>query len=195
MHKTFDSAAASVKAQVSEAEQVLASIEASASEIMQVSLKIFEHLEGGGTLITCGNGGSALEAQHFAAELISHFRRDRRAVPAISLPLDYGVLTSIANDFSFEEVFSRQIEALAKPGDIVVGISTSGNSANVAAALAAAKSSGATTLAMTGRNPGAVGKSADYCLTVDSTETARVQEGHLMIVHLICEDLDARLAG
>lgn len=156
---------------------------------------LYDRIADGGTVITCGNGGSALEAQHFAAELISHFRRDRPSVPAVSLPLDYGVLTSIANDFTFEEVFSRQVEALARPGDVVIGISTSGNSPNVAAAIQAGRSRGATTLALSGRNPGVVGEAADYCLTVDSTNTARIQEGHLMIVHLICEELDARLAG
>lgn len=181
--------------QFAEMTQVVAGVASAKEEILRVSAMLFDRIEAGGTVITCGNGGSALEAQHFAAELISHFRRDRRAVPAVSLPLDYGVLTSIANDFSFEEVFSRQVEALAGPGDVVVGISTSGNSPNVVAALRAAKSRGALTLALSGRNPGAMGPLADYCLTVDASDTPRVQEGHLMIVHLICEELDARLAG
>jgi|688.fasta_scaffold14845_6 D-sedoheptulose 7-phosphate isomerase len=184
----------SIASQAAEIRSVADKIEQAADEIIAISKMICEHLEKGGKLITCGNGGSALEAQHLAAELISHFRRDRRALPGISLPLDYGVLTSIGNDFSFEEVFSRQVEALANPGDVVVGFSTSGNSANVAAALRTARAKGATTLAFTGKNPGKVGESADYLLTVDSTNTGRIQEGHLILVHVICEDLDARLA-
>lgn len=185
----------SIRSQVAEMERVAAGVAAAEEEILRVSAILYDRIATGGTVITCGNGGSALEAQHFAAELISHFRRDRPSVPAVSLPLDYGVITSIANDFSFEEIFSRQVEALARPGDVVIGISTSGNSANVAAAIQAGRSRGAVTLALSGRNPGVVGAAADYCLTVDSTNTARVQEGHLMIVHLICEELDARLAG
>lgn len=195
MASSGNNSADSISSQILAMRTALASVQAAADAILSVSEVIYQKLEAGGTLITCGNGGSALEAQHFAAELISHFRRDRRAIPAISLPLDYGVLTSIANDFSFEEVFSRQVEALANRGDIVVGISTSGNSANVVAALEAAKAKGATTLGLTGKNPGKVGQVADHVLSIDATETARVQEGHLMVVHLICEDLDARLAG
>lgn len=185
----------SIRSQVAEIGRVAAGVAAAEEEILRISTMLYDRIADGGTVITCGNGGSALEAQHFAAELISHFRRDRPSVPAVSLPLDYGVLTSIANDFTFEEVFSRQVEALARPGDVVIGISTSGNSPNVAAAIQAGRSRGATTLALSGRNPGVVGEAADYCLTVDSTNTARIQEGHLMIVHLICEELDARLAG
>jgi D-sedoheptulose 7-phosphate isomerase len=185
----------SVREQIAEIERVAAGIAAAEDEIARVSGVVYDHIAAGGMVITCGNGGSALEAQHFAAELISHFRRDRPSVPAISLPLDYGVITSIANDFTFEQIFSRQVEALAGPGDLVIGISTSGNSANVVAAMEAGRARGATTLAFSGRDPGAVGAAADYCLTVDSKDTARIQEGHLMIVHLICEDLDARLAG
>jgi D-sedoheptulose 7-phosphate isomerase len=184
-----------VEEQIAEMERVVAGVALAKEEILRVATILFDHIEAGGKVITCGNGGSALEAQHFAAELISHFRRDRRSVPAVSLPLDYGVITSIANDFSFEEIFSRQVEALAAPGDVVVGISTSGNSANVVAALRAAKSQGALTVALSGRNPGAMGSVADYCLRVDASDTPRVQEGHLMIVHLICEELDERLAG
>lgn len=188
-------ATVSFREQVAEIERVAAGVFAAEREILHLAEMLYEKISAGGMVITCGNGGSALEAQHLAAELISHFRRDRPSVPAVSLPLDYGVITSIANDFSFEEVFSRQVEALARPGDVVIGISTSGNSANVVAALRAARENGAVTLALSGRNPGAVGAAADYCLSVDSNDTPRVQEGHLMIVHLICEDLDARLAG
>lgn len=183
-----------MRSQVAEIERVAVGVGAAADDIFRIAEMLFDRIAEGGMVITCGNGGSALEAQHFAAELISHFRRDRPSVPAVSLPLDYGVVTSIANDFSFEEIFSRQVEALARPGDVVIGISTSGKSPNVVAAMRAARSKGAIALALTGRDPGVVGADADYCLTVDSSETARVQEGHLMIVHLICEELDARLA-
>jgi len=144
----------------------------------------------GGKILWCGNGGSAADAQHFAAELVGRFRRQRGAVPSIALTTDSSVLTAIANDFSFELVFQRQVEALCQAGDVVVGISTSGNSANVCAALRRARELEAFTIAMTGKSGGRLAQYADACLRVPSTDPARIQEAHGLLGHMLCECLD-----
>ncbi len=143
----------------------------------------------GGTLLTFGNGGSAADAQHFAAEMVGRFRRDRRALPAIALTVDTSALTSIANDYGYDEVFARQVRALAAPGDVVVGISTSGTSPNVLAGLVAAREAGARTVLFTGATPRP--GVADHCLAVPSTTTSRIQEMHLFLLHVLSEVVDA----
>jgi D-sedoheptulose 7-phosphate isomerase len=150
-------------------------------------------LAAGGTILALGNGGSAAEAQHFTAELVNKFRRPRRALRAITLSADTSVLTSIGNDVSFDAVFSRSIEALGRPGDIALALSTSGQSANIAAGLAAAKSGGMKTVVLTGRGGGKLGPLADFLLDVDSTATPRIQEVHLVIVHRLVEEIEDRL--
>lgn len=141
----------------------------------------------GGRLFVFGNGGSAADAQHMAAELVGRFAKERRALPAIALTTDASVLTSVANDYSFERVFVRQLEALGKPGDVALGISTSGNSANVLKAIEAATAGRLRTIALTGGNGGAVGAAAETHINVPDPSTARVQEVHRTLIHAICE--------
>ncbi len=141
----------------------------------------------GNKILWCGNGGSAADSQHLSAELVGHFRRTRRTLPSIALTTDTSVLTAIANDWSYQKVFERQVEALGRPGDVLVGISTSGNSKNVCAALAKARELGIFTVAMTGQSGGRLATVADVCLRVPSTTPARIQEGHILCGHILCE--------
>ena len=140
-----------------------------------------------------GNGGSAADAQHLAAELVGRFERERRALPAMALTTDTSALTAVANDSSFEKIFARQIEALAEPGDIAVGISTSGKSPNVLAAIHVAKQRGVVTVGMTSQSGGQLATAADYCIRIPSDNTARVQEKHILIGHLLCEIVESEL--
>jgi D-sedoheptulose 7-phosphate isomerase len=140
-----------------------------------------------GKICFFGNGGSAADAQHFAAEFVVRFTRTRRALPSMAFTTDTSVLTACANDFGYEQVFARQVEALCVPGDIVVGLSTSGTSPNVVRALELARESGITTFAFTGASGGPCGNVADHLLDVPSTVTARVQECHLIAGHLLCD--------
>lgn len=148
-----------------------------------------------GKVLVMGNGGSAADAQHFAAELVGRYKRERRALPAIALTTDTSILTSVANDYSFEDVFARQVEAHAVPGDVVIGISTSGGSENVARALARAREIGARTIAMTGGDGGRIGAMVDLPITVPVRETPRIQEGHITVIHILCDIVEAELAG
>lgn len=157
--------------------------------------RICASLERGGTLIAFGNGGSAAEAQHFAGELLGRFRDTRRPLSAIALSTDPSVVTCIANDFSYDDLFSRQVEALATEVDVVVGITTSGRSENVVRGLRAARERGATTVAWTGADPGPAGAAADLVLAVPSATTARIQEMHTLLMHTICVAIDAWVAG
>lgn len=150
---------------------------------------------GGGRLYAFGNGGSAADAQHLAAEMIGRFRRDRRPLPAISLSVDPSVVTCVANDFGFEEVFARQIEALTGPNDILVGFTTSGHSANVVQGLRAGRRLGATTVLFGGEDGGKSLKEADLALLVPSSKTARIQEMHTLLVHLVSDGVDAWASG
>lgn len=144
-------------------------------------------LQAGGKLLICGNGGSAADAQHFAAELVGRFERERRGLPAIALTTDTSNLTAIGNDYGFERVFSRQVEALANPDDLLVGISTSGNSENVLLAIETAKAIGCTTCGLTGRDGGSIAGVVDLNINIPVQRTARVQEAHLTILHILCE--------
>ena len=155
--------------------------------IVAAAAAIVAALNGGGKLLVFGNGGSAADAQHVAAELVGRFQRERAALAAIALTTDTSVLTSVANDYAFARVFARQIEALGKAGDAVLAISTSGGSANVVTALAAARRLGLRTIALTGRDGGEVGRAAEIHVNVPSASTARVQEVHRTLLHVICE--------
>jgi D-sedoheptulose 7-phosphate isomerase len=152
-------------------------------------------LQAGGKILLCGNGGSAADAQHLAAELTGRFRRQRGALAAIALSTDTSALTAIGNDFGFEQVFSRQVEALARPGDLVIGISTSGNSANVASALRAARAAGCTTIGLTGRTGGLLAAWCDVALQVPADDTARIQEMHILLGHTLCHVVETALAA
>jgi D-sedoheptulose 7-phosphate isomerase len=141
----------------------------------------------GRTLLLFGNGGSAADAQHVAAELVGRFERERAALAAIALTTDTSILTSVGNDYGYDRVFARQIEALGRPGDVALGISTSGESPNVLAALEAARAAGLQTIALTGGDGGAVGRAAAIHVNVPSASTARVQEVHRTLLHVICD--------
>lgn len=144
-------------------------------------------MRAGGKLLVFGNGGSAADAQHIAAELMGRFYVDRPSLPAIALTTNSSNLTAIANDLGFEDVFARQVEALARPGDVIMGISTSGNSENVARALEAANRIGARTVALTGAAECRLDRIAQIVLKVPSTDTPRIQEGHIAIGHVLCQ--------
>ena len=141
----------------------------------------------GRTLLIFGNGGSASDAQHMAAELVNRFQRERAAFAAVALTTDTSILTSIANDYTFDRVFVRQIEALGRPGDVALGISTSGASPSVVKALEAAHSRGLKTIALTGRDGGGAGRVADVHINVPADSTARIQEVHRTLIHVMCE--------
>ncbi|MFE1665070.1 SIS domain-containing protein [Microbacterium sp. P02] len=163
--------------------------------VRAVGAMLITSFESGGTLYTLGNGGSAADAQHLTGELIGHYRRDRRPLRAITLTTDATVSTCIANDYSFEDVFSRQIEALARPGDVVAAFTTSGRSANVLRALDVARAKGAVTVLFGGGDGGPAVALADHVLLVPSDDTPRIQEMHTFLLHALSEILDAWAAG
>lgn len=151
-------------------------------------IKVISHcFEGGNKLFFFGNGGSAADAQHLAAEFVNRYIMDRPPLPAIALTTDASILTSISNDFSFNEVFAKQLKALGKEGDMAIGISTSGTSPNIVRAFEVAKEMGMKTIALTGNEGGALIKVADHALIVPSSSTPRIQEAHILIGHLLCE--------
>jgi D-sedoheptulose 7-phosphate isomerase len=141
----------------------------------------------GKKVLWCGNGGSAADSQHLAAELMGRFRRERRGLPSIALTTDTSVLTAVGNDYGYEMVFQRQVEGLCVKGDVLVGISTSGNSRNVCAALETARELGAFTVAFTGEGGGMMAKLADATVQMASKDTARIQEGHILCGHMLCD--------
>jgi D-sedoheptulose 7-phosphate isomerase len=155
--------------------------------VADAAAAILSAVTGGRKILVFGNGGSAADSQHMAAELLSRFQRERRAIAALALTTDTSVLTAVANDYAFDRVFVRQIEALGARGDVAVGISTSGTSQNVVAGLQAARERGLRTVAMTGRDGGAVGAAADIHINVPDASTARVQEAQRTLIHAICE--------
>ena len=155
-----------------------------------VARALADAMHGGGKLLVMGNGGSAADAQHIAAEMVGRFKVERPGLPVIALSTDSSILTAWSNDYSFETVFSRQVEALARPGDIVWGISTSGNSTNVVRAFEAARAIGATTLGLLGRDGGALAALSDHAIVVPLTVTDQIQAAHLLIYHALCAHLD-----
>lgn len=156
---------------------------------------IVRSLRRGGKLLVFGNGGSAADAQHVAAELVGRFARERAALAAVALTTDTSVLTSVGNDYAFDRVFARQIEALGRDGDVALGISTSGESPNVIAALEIGRARGLRTIALTGRDGGAVGRAAEIHVNVPSASTPRVQEVHRTLLHVICELVDGEFSS
>jgi D-sedoheptulose 7-phosphate isomerase len=156
---------------------------------------LIETFARGGTLYTLGNGGSAADAQHLTGELIGHYKRERRPLPTVTLTTDATVMTCIANDFAYDDVFARQLQALARPGDVVAAFTTSGNSPNVVAALRAARANGALSVLFGGGDGGAAARHADHLLLAPSAETPRIQEIHTLMLHLISEKLDAWAAA
>jgi D-sedoheptulose 7-phosphate isomerase len=164
--------------------------------VEQAVSMIVESLAGGGKLLSCGNGGSAADAQHLAAEFVNRFLLNRRPYAALALTTDSSILSSVGNDFGFDQVFEKQVQALGRPGDILVVFSTSGNSPNVVRAVEAARAAGIRSIGFLGGTGGKLQKLVDLPLTIAcSTHTPRIQEGHLLMMHLICEDAEAKLAA
>jgi len=163
--------------------------------IVTVAEHIINALDSGGKVLTCGNGGSAADAQHFAAELVGRYRRERPGWSAIALTVDSSVLTSLCNDYGFEQVFARQVQALGRPGDILVAISTSGRSKNVLAAVEAACALGIRTVGLTGEGTSKLGEIVDHHLAVPTSNTAFIQQAHIAVIHVICELVEERLSG
>ncbi|WP_322061245.1 phosphoheptose isomerase [Paraburkholderia sp. J63] len=176
----------------------LAAMEALAVPIAAAVDTMFAALANSNKILACGNGGSAADAQHFAAELIGRFERERPGLPALALTTDASVLTALANDYAYDQVFARQVRALGQPGDVLLAITTSGNSANVLAAVEEAHEREMIVIALTGKSGGMVNDAladTDIHLCVPSERTARIQEVHLLTIHCLCDGIDAMLLG
>ena len=161
--------------------------------VAEAAAAILDASRDGGKVLLFGNGGSAADAQHMAADLVGRFQRERRALSAVALTTDTSIMTAVANDYTFDRVFVRQIEALGNRGDVAFGISTSGRSGNVVAGLRAASARGLRTIAMTGRDGGTVGGEVEIHINVPDPSTARVQEAHRTLIHAICELVEREL--
>lgn len=161
--------------------------EKSLQKIATSAALIKNTLKKGKKILICGNGGSAADSQHFAAELVGRFQKERKAQPAIALTTDTSILTALANDYSFDIVFSRQVEALGNTGDLLIALSTSGKARNVILAARQAKKRGLKTISLTGKNGGELAKITDISVIVASDTTARIQESHILIIHILCE--------
>ena len=172
--------------------------EALAAPIAMAVERMTEAFKAGNKILSCGNGGSAADAQHFSAELVCRFERERPGLPAVALTTDSSALTAISNDYHYDEVFARQVNALGQPGDVLLAISTSGNSANVVRAIESAHEKGLTVVALTGRDGGSIAnllQDNDVEIRVPSNSTARVQEVHLLAIHCLCHQIDEVLFG
>ena len=169
-----------------------------AAPIARAAVLMSESLKAGGKILACGNGGSAADAQHFAAELVNRFERERPALAGLALSTDSSALTSIGNDYGFERVFEKQLRALGRKGDVLLAISTSGNSANVVAAMRAARELGVRIVALTGNGGGKMAAAlgaGDVHVCVPHTRTMRIQEVHLLVLHCLCDGIDTQLFG
>jgi D-sedoheptulose 7-phosphate isomerase len=176
-------------------EQVLARMAPVLVAADELAAALVAVYDAGGRVFTFGNGGSAADAQHFAEELVGRFQRERRPLPAQSLSADGSLLTCIGNDYSFDGVFERQVRGFVRPGDVAIGFSTSGRSPNVVAGLAAARELGATTALFAGGDGGPAAAHADHALVVPETATARIQEMHVLLLHVVLDQVDAWAAG
>ncbi|MEQ1602171.1 MAG: D-sedoheptulose 7-phosphate isomerase [Methylophilaceae bacterium] len=160
-------------------------------QIVAVAQCLRDCLKNGGKILLMGNGGSAADSQHIAAEIVGRYKRERRGLPAIALTTDTSIITSVGNDFGFDFIFSRQVEALCNAEDVVIGITTSGNSANVVKAIASAKEIGAITVALVGGTGGKLAELCDFSLIMPSSDTPRIQEAHIFIGHSLCDLLES----
>lgn len=172
------------------AEVKLAFVELYKDKILEVGSIMATAIKDGNKILLFGNGGSAADAQHIAAEIVGRYKKERKGLPAIALTTDTSILTAVGNDYGFEVIFERQVEALCTPGDVAIGISTSGNSENVLRAIKKAHDLGATTVAFTGRNGGKLAEVAHYAFVVPSYDTPRIQECHITLGHVLCELID-----
>ena len=170
-------------------------VDSQINKLVEVVELVTDTFKKGQKVLLCGNGGSAADAQHIAAEWVTRYKGDRKALPAIALTVNTSDLTAIGNDYGFDDLFSRQVEAHGQSGDLLIAISTSGNSANVVKAVDTAKNNGLKTLGLTGQTGGKLKSLCDICLCVPSHETARVQEAHTTIMHAMCEHVDKVLFG
>jgi D-sedoheptulose 7-phosphate isomerase len=190
---------ARVSAQFAESAQLkMEASQALAGPIALAGTLLADALRGGGKVLACGNGGSAADAQHFAAELINRFEIERAPLAAVALTTDSSTLTSIANDYSYEQVFAKQVRGIGKRGDVLLAISTSGNSANVVEAMRAARELGLRVVALTGNGGGKMGAmlaAGDLHICVPHRRTARIQEVHLLVLHCLCDGIDFHLSG
>jgi D-sedoheptulose 7-phosphate isomerase len=168
-------------------------LDAHVEAIAQVAQAMQECVRANGTVYWCGNGGSAADSQHLAAELVGRFKRERRALASIALTTDTSVLTAVGNDYGYDEIFSRQIEAVVRAGDLVFGLSASGNSRNVVKALQTAKGLGARTVGLLGRDGGQLRAFCDLSIVIASADPARIQEMHMMIGHILCDLIERGL--
>lgn len=183
-----------IKRQLYESSEVKRLIAESLSDkIAEAAMLIVDCIKSGGKVILFGNGGSAADAQHLAGELVGRFRLERRAFPALALTTNTSIITAISNDYGYDAVFARQIEAFAKPGDVVVGISTSGNSRNVVEGIRKAKDLDARVIGLTGGDGGKMKDILDVSINVPSSDTPRIQEGHIAIGHVICDIVESSL--
>ncbi|MEA3492104.1 MAG: D-sedoheptulose 7-phosphate isomerase [Campylobacterota bacterium] len=163
-------------------------------DVERASKIVIERLQSGNKILLCGNGGSAADAQHIAAELTGRYKSERRGLAGVALTTDTSALTAISNDYGFDRVFDRQVEALANPGDLLIGISTSGNSTNIISALEVAREMGCHTVGMSGRDGGLMNRACDLNIIVPSDDTPRIQEMHILIGHTICQAIDDALS-
>jgi len=175
--------------------QTMVTDEALGSLVDKVAGVCVAALTQGRKILIAGNGGSAADAQHFAGELVSRFYFDRPGLAAMALSVDTSILTAIGNDYGFDRAFARQVQALGQPGDVFVGISTSGNSPNILAALAEAKRIGVVTIGITGRSGGSLASLCDHCIRIPSDSTPRIQEGHGLVVHALCGMIEEIIFG
>ncbi|MFM9835219.1 MAG: SIS domain-containing protein [Methylophilaceae bacterium] len=159
--------------------------------ISDVGLAMQNCIKNDGKILLCGNGGSAADSQHIAAEIVGRFKKERKGLAAIALTTDTSILTSVGNDYGYDYIFARQIEGLCRPEDLVIGITTSGNSANVVRAMEAAKEVGATTVGMTGGTGGKLSTICDFNIVIPANVTARIQEAHIFVGHCLCEILES----
>jgi D-sedoheptulose 7-phosphate isomerase len=181
--------------QLADHRAVAEGVEALLPQVRRVGEALIAAFSGRGVLYTFGNGGSAADAQHFTGEIIGHYKRDRRPLPAVTLSTDTTTMTCIANDYAYDDIFSRQVQALARPGDVVAAFTTSGRSANIVSALEAARAAGATTVLFGGGDGGPSLAHADIALLVPSSTTPRIQEMHTFMLHAISEMIDAWADG
>lgn len=183
-----------IAALITQTRDNLTTLASQSGDIARAAARVITALKAGGTVFFCGNGGSSSDAAHLAGELSGRFLLDRKGLPAVALGMNTATLTAIGNDFGYEMVFSRELDGLARPADVLIGISTSGNSKNVLKALELAKAKGLGTIGLTGRSGGAMASVCDICIKVPSDSTPRIQEMHIVAGHIICELAEAAMA-
>lgn len=183
-----------IRFQLKESAQIKTQLEEKYSEtILETAHVITDSLKSGGKLMVCGNGGSAADSQHFAAEFVGRYLRERSPIAAIALTTDTSILTAVGNDYSYDDIFKKQVEALGAKNDVFVGLSTSGNSENVLRAIKVAKEKGIPTIGLVGKDGGEIAKNVDHAIIVPSKWSGRIQEGHITIIHIWCDLVESAL--